>query len=114
MKITPVSGILGEVQVYKDLRQGRHLRFRENEWANLARTEKMTDPETGEPLEDEEIIEDTPLLINLKVSSTQKAQKKSLDVYCMYMQIIFNCRDVAILHLLIVMFLQILTTIFQM
>lgn len=112
MKITPVSGILGEVQVYKDLRQGRHLRFRENEWANLARTEKMTDPETGEPLEDEEIIEDTPLLINLKVSSTQKAQKKSFG--CIR-RLFFNfCRDVAILHLLIVMFLQILTIIFQM
>ncbi len=112
MKITPVSGILGEVQVYKDLRQGRHLRFRENEWANLARTEKMTDPETGEPLEDEEIIEDTPLLINLKVSSTQKAQKKSFG--CIG-RLFFNfCRDVAILHLLIVMFLQILTIIFQM
>ena len=77
MKITPVSGILGEVQVYKDLRQGRHLRFRENEWANLARTEKMTDPETGEPLEDEEIIEDTPLLINLKVSYLLKRLKRN-------------------------------------
>ena len=43
--------------------------LRENEWANLARTEKLTDPETGETLEDEEIIEDTPLLINLKVSN---------------------------------------------
>ena len=49
-------------------RQGRHLSFRDNEWANLARTEKSTDPETGEALEDEEVIEDTPLLVNLKVS----------------------------------------------
>ena len=63
-------------------RQSRHLSFRENEWANLARTEKLTDPETGETLEDEEIIEDTPLLINLKVSnlrmdSTQERKRKS-------------------------------------
>ena len=85
MKITPVSGILGEVQVYKDLRQGRHLRFRENEWANLARTEKMTDPETGEPLEDEEIIEDTPLLINLKVSFyLLKRLKRNHWIYIVY------------------------------
>ena len=87
MKITPVSGILGEVQVYKDLRQGRHLRFRENEWANLARTEKMTDPETGEPLEDEEIIEDTPLLINLKVSYLLKRLKRNHWMYIVYVYV---------------------------
>ena len=41
----------------------------------------MTDPETGEPLEDEEIIEDTPLLINLKVSYLFKRLKRNyLDV----------------------------------
>ena len=89
MKITPVSGILGEVQVYKDLRQGRHLRFRENEWANLARTEKMTDPETGEPLEDEEIIEDTPLLINLKVSYLLKRLKRNHWMYNMYIVYVY-------------------------
>jgi len=37
----------------------------ENEWAYLTRTEKQADPETGEALEDN-IVEDTPLLINIK------------------------------------------------
>ena len=39
--------------------------IREHEWANLARTEK-TDDEDDEGI----IVEDTPLLINLKVSRT--------------------------------------------
>ena len=39
--------------------------IREHEWANLARTEK-TDDEDDEGI----IVEDTPLLINLKVSKT--------------------------------------------
>ena len=64
-------------------RQSRHLNFRENEWANLARTEKMTDPETGETLEDEEIIEDTPLLINLKVSNlSMDSRKRKRRIEC--------------------------------
>jgi len=37
----------------------------ESEWAYLTRTEKQTDPETGEVLADN-IVEDTPLLINIK------------------------------------------------
>jgi len=37
----------------------------ENEWAYLTRTEKKTDPDTGEALADN-IVEDTPLLINIK------------------------------------------------
>ena len=43
----------------------------------------MTDPETGETLEDEEIIEDTPLLINLKVSNlSMDSRKRKRRIEC--------------------------------
>jgi len=38
----------------------------ENEWAYLTRTEKPNNPETGKPLGVEYVVEDTPLLINIK------------------------------------------------
>ena len=37
------------------------------DWANLRRTEKPVDPESGEPLGIEYVVDDTPLLINIKV-----------------------------------------------
>ena len=90
--------------------------LRENEWANLARTEKLTDPETGETLEDEEIIEDTPLLINLKVSDIQSSiiimvweeNSRPFNLTINFL------RDVDIPLLLTVMFLQKHTIIYQM
>ena len=56
--------------------------IREHEWANLARTEKADE-------EDEEgvIVEDTPLLINLKVS------KSKIKIY-----VLINLNRVVAIH----------------
>jgi len=46
--------------------------IQDNEWAYLTRTERQADPDTGAPLTDENgnmlehVVEDTPLLINIK------------------------------------------------